>query len=48
LFYGGAFWNRCRPGLSHSAKRGLPFRAAGMKQHLNSRRSYPARGSRQG
>jgi hypothetical protein len=29
LFYGGAFWNRCRPGLSHSAKRGLPFRAAG-------------------
>ena len=29
LFYGGPFWNRCRPGLSHREKRGLPLRQAG-------------------
>src|SRR5882757_3755520 len=28
-FYGGAFWNRCRPGLSHHGSRGLALRDAG-------------------
>jgi predicted nuclease with RNAse H fold len=28
-FYGGAFWNRCRPGLSHHGRRGLALRDAG-------------------
>jgi hypothetical protein len=28
-FYGGAFWNRCRPGLSHNGRRGLALRDAG-------------------
>jgi hypothetical protein len=27
-FYGGAFWNRCRPGLSHHGRRGLASRDA--------------------
>jgi len=31
LFHGGAFWNRCRPGLSHREQRGLPLRLAGMQ-----------------
>ena len=28
-FYGGAFWNRCRPGLSHHGRRGLALSDAG-------------------
>lgn len=28
VFYGGAFWNRCRPGLSHHG-RGMALRSAG-------------------